>query len=329
MSEYFDLDDPFEDLTADDFAALDQAALAATQAAPVSQQLHPPLPRTTSFHDVFPPVQEQVEDDYGQFNVDDEDLLFEQLDPQEIPPRTQPSAAHPSPNNEILEELARLRTETAQLKLERDTYETLAFSQDGKLDHLQRTLSKTRAEHEAALSRLARTSELEKKNLQQDLAERDRKLASLNADIDFQRTELREARELATRREVVRLAVNGEVTSPKRGARVVRGSGVKSPESKSKIAGLSARAFGREESVVPAKPKKRKRDEIPPVIVERDTPEVTPSDISDAEINRIVMERVLAERSMWKPLDERFEASFKRFLLTVAYAGDPCSSRRD
>jgi hypothetical protein len=309
MTEYFDSDDPFADFTANDLDTLEKAAIVATQTS--QQPVFHPIPRTTSFQDVFPVVQEELsmEDDYGQFNVDDEDLFIDDnTDPPPLPPPPTLQSRFPTNIDQIalMQELAELRAETSRLKLERDKLETLAYTQDGKMDHLQRTLRKVHADHESVLNRLQKSAEAEKRELQADLADRERKLTALTADMEFQRNELREARELATRGGVVRPGTNGELMSPKRAARVVKGSGIKSPETKSRIGGVSARAFGREESVVPSGKngnKKRKREEP-----RMETPEpVVVKELNEMEINRIVMERVIRERSLWTVSDERFE----------------------
>jgi hypothetical protein len=326
MSDLFDLDDPFVDFTADDLDLLENAALAATQA---PQPRHPPpLPRATSFQNAFPTVKEEpsVEDDYGQFNVDEEFVLVDEA--PSPPPRIPFTHRSRFPINidqtALMEELAHLRAETSRLKVERDKLETLAYTQDGKMDHLQRALLRTRQDHEAALQRLQKSSETEKRSLQNDLADRERKLNALTADIEFQRNELREARELATRGGVIRPSVannNGELLmSPKRPARIVKGSGVKSPELKTRIGVFSARAFGKEESVGPGKSnnKKRKREEPRMVTPE---PVIVPEESSEVEINRIVMEKVLRERSTWTISDERFEVFIIHNKLTIANAG--------
>ena len=214
MSDFFDSDDPFADFTSDDFEVLENAALAATQASQPRRPL--PLPRTTSFQNAFPAAQEEpsMEDDYVLFNVDDDELLLDEAPP---PPRIPSPHQSRFPTNidqtALMEELAHLRAETSRLKLEHDKLETLAYTQDGKMDHLQRTLLRTRQDHEAALQRLQRSTDAEKRALQNDLADRERKLNALTADIEFQRNELREARELATRGGVIRPSVvnnNGE-----------------------------------------------------------------------------------------------------------------------
>jgi hypothetical protein len=340
MSDGFDSDDPFAGFTAEDFEIIEHEAIAATQGVqrppyeppsrppykppvPDRQQqsqnqqqqqtpaLPPPQPqkqssfnRATSFQNPFP-IEDPPEDDYNQFNVSDEDLIL--IDTEEIPLHSQSLPPVPSPARSALhQELAFLRAETGRLKAERDKFETLAFSNDGRMDHLQRTLSKVKLDHESTLQKLRNTAETEKRGLMNEVAERERKLAALTADIAFQRNELREAREMASRSVAVSRSVteNGEIVSPRKAARVVKGSGIKSPESKSKIGVFSARAFGRDESVMAAKTKKRKREE--PMI----TPEpvgVETTVLSESEINKIVMERVLRERSTWTVSDERFE----------------------
>ena len=72
---------------------------------------------------------------------------------------------------------------------------------------------------------------------------------------------------------------------------------------------FSARAFGKEESVGPGKSnnKKRKREEPRMITPE---PVIVHEESSEAEINRIVMEKVLRERSTWTVSDERFEVVF-------------------
>lgn len=341
MSDGFDSDDPFAEFTAEDFDTIEHEAIAATQSfprppsrapykppIPAQRHLQPPLQiaqnqvqlprresftRATSFGNPFPVEEPAAEDDYNQFNVDDEDLVL--IDTDDIPLHSQSLPPPPPPHNTnqsdnaLHEELAFLRRETARLKAERDKFQTMAYSNDGKMDHLQRTLSKVKLEHESAVQRLQKTSETEKRTLLNEVAERERKLAALTADIEFQRNELREAMEMASRGgSVTRPAptTNGDMlVSPKKTARVVKGSGVKSPESKNRIGLFSARAFGRDESVLPAtKTKKRKREE--PIITPE--PVVVESGImSESEINKIVMERVLRERSTWTVSDERFE----------------------
>ncbi len=325
MSEFFDSEDPFADFTADDLNLLEDAALAATQT-PLRVPQHL-LPRTTSVQNAFPAVQEEpsMEDDYGQFNVDDDDILLDEAPEAPLPIVSSHQSRFPTniDQNALMQELAYLRAETSRLKSERNKLETLAFTQDGKMDHLQRTLLRTRQDHEAALQRLQRSAEAEKRSLQNDLADRERKLNALTADIEFQRNELREARELATRGGVIRPSgVNNNVdllTSPKRPARVVKGSGVKSPELKTRIGVFSARAFGKEESVGLRKGnnKKRKREEHRMITPE---PVIVHEEFSEAEINRIVMEKVLRERSTWTASDERFEVVSPDDGLTTAYA---------
>jgi hypothetical protein len=311
MSDSFDSTDPFADFTAEDLDHLENAALSATQAS--QSRYPPPLPRTISLQNAFPEVQEEssMEEDYGLFNVDDDYLLVDEV--QAPPPIPSPRQSRfPTNINQtaLMEELAYLRAKTSRLKLERDKLETLAYTQDGKMDYLQRTLLRTRQDHEAALQRVQRSSEAEKRSLQNDLADRERKLNALTADIEFQRNELREARDLATRGAVIRPSItnNNEelLTSPKKPARVVKGSGVKSPELKTRIGVLSARAFGKEESVGLGKinDKKRKREEPRMITPE---PVIVHEELSDVEINRIVMEKVLRERSTWTVSDERFE----------------------
>lgn len=326
MSEYFDSDDPFEDVTAEDLDIIEHKALAATQGYAIQQPaLQPRLPiaRSTSFQNAIPQVQDNpnMEDDYGHFNVDDEDLVL--VDQADFPSFPAPTQEHPRPSfadDALVEELVQLRAETARLKQERDKFETLAFRQEGKMDHLQRTLTKSRAEHEAALLRLQNATEAEKRTFQNAIAERDRRLTALTADIEFQRNELREAQELANRGTTIRTTNNIQLTSPKRPARVVKGSGVKSPESKNRIGVFSAIAFGKDEAVVTTKSKKRKRGEPVPekpfVMVE----EPESSGLSEGEINRIVMEKVFRERSSWTSADERFEVVRFMILLIVAYA---------
>lgn len=294
MSEFFDADDPFAELTADDLSLLEQAAHAATQPSQSSQrQRRPP-------QDQLPPP--SAEDEYAEFNVDEEDLI---LDPPSR--RLPPASLSRFPTNidqiALLEELASLRAQTAHLKSEHEDLQTRTFTQDGKLDHLARTLARAREEHESALARVARAAEAEKRTLEGELAERERRVAALTADIEFQRNELREARQL---KGVVRPPSTGgvvEMGSPRR-ARVVKGSGVKSPEAKSRV----TRAFAREGVVGAAKKRKREeRMETPePVVVE---------EVSEGEITRLVLERVLKERSSWTPSDERFQVTLLlRFL---------------
>lgn len=324
MDDFSDSDDPFADFTNDDLDLLEYTALAETQA---PQPRHLPFLRTRSFQDASHTVKEEpsMEEDYGQFNIDDDDLvLVEAPPPRPIPSPRQSRYPTNIDRIALMEELAHLRAETSRLKLKRDKLETLAYTQDGKMDHLQRTLLRTRQDHEAALHRLQRSADAEKRALQNDLADRERKLNALTADIEFQRNELREARELATRGGVIRPSIannNGELlTSPKRPARVVKGSGVKSPELKTRIGVFSARAFGTEESVGSGKNnnKKRKREEPRMITPE---PVVVHEELSEAEINRIVMEKVLQERSIWTISDERFEVVFTRNKLTIANAG--------
>jgi hypothetical protein len=267
-----------------------------------------------------------MEDDYGHFNVEDEDLVL--VDQTDFPSFPAPTQDHHRPsiaNDALLEEVVHLRAETARLKQEREKFETLAYSQEGKMDHLQRTLSKSRAEYEAALSRLQNATETEKRTFQNAIAERDRRLTALTADIEFQRNELREAQELANRGTTIRTTNNIHHTSPKRPARVVKGSGVKSPESKSRIGVFSAIAFGKDEGVLPAKNKKRKRGEPVAeksfVMVE----ESESSGLSEGDINRIIMEKVFRERSSWTAADERFEVIRSMTKLIVAYTRYPCS----
>ena len=327
MSEYFDSDDPFDDFTAEDLDTLEHEALAATQGSATNLPLlqrRLPISRSTSFQNAFPALQEvpAMEDDYGHFNVDDEGLVL--VDPTDFP--SFPSAIQDRPRqsnaDDLLEELVQLRAETTRLKQERDKFETLAYSQEGKMDHLQRTLTKSRVEHESALLRLQNSTESEKRAFENLIAERDRRLTALTADIEFQRNELREAQELANRGTSIRTTNNIQLTSPKRPARVVKGSGVKSPESKSRIGVFSAMAFGKEE-VLPSKNRKRKRSEPVPekpfVMMEES------SGLSDGEINRIVMERVFRERSSWTTTDERFEVVCFEMKLILAYTRYPCS----
>jgi hypothetical protein len=305
MSEHFDSDDPFADFTAADLDNIEHAAMQATQnsqPAPIVRAQRP-LNRATSYQ---PPIAERDEtlgDDYGQFNVDDQDLVLDDAPPD--PPLASPSQAPPSSHSALLSELSRLRAEAARLKAERDKFETKAYSQDGKLDHLQRTLSRTQNEHNAALQRLANVNDAEKRALREEIDERERRLARIVAELEFQKSEAREARE---RRNGVAVSVppaipgnvvvNGE-GSPKK-ARVVRGSGIKSPESKSRIGVAAARAFGKE--VV--QQKKRKRDEQ---VTEVAVPMQVEEKVSESEINRLVVEKIIQSRSMWSPTDERFE----------------------
>ena len=350
MSDGFDSDDPFAEFTAEDLDTIEYEAIAATQSiqrpprptppykppAPaqqqrqqqqqqqqqqysqqrVQQQPRQAITRVTSFQIPFP-IEDPPEDDYNQFNVDDEDLVL--IDTEDIPLHSQslpqdppPSVQSQNPSADALhEELTFLRAETARLKAERDKFETLAYSNDGKMDHLQRTLSKVKLEHESAVQRLQNSAETETRKLLDEVAERERQLAVLTADIEFQKNEFREAREIASRGgTVMRPAMlNGEAVSPKKAASVVKGSGVKSPESKSRIGVFSARAFGRDESVMPAtKTKKRKREE--PMIIPQPVME-NGGMMSESEINKIVMERVLRERSSWTVSDERFEVFFR------------------
>jgi hypothetical protein len=220
-----------------------------------------------------------------------------------------------------MQELASLRAETAHLRADREKLQTQTFTQDGKLDHLQRSLARARTDHESALARVQRAADGEKKVLQEELAERERRLAALSADVEFQKNELREARELAIKKEqVVRepfsaaAGVNGDsgdgFVSPRR-PRVVKGSGVKSPESKSRV---GAGAFGRGDRVGGVGTKKRKREERmvtpePPQlpVVAAAAPVAVLEEVNEAEINSLVLERVLKERSSWAASDERFQ----------------------
>src|SRR5579871_6021394 len=312
MSGNFDSDDLFADFTADDLDHIEQAAIQATQQsqlATVPRQQRGPITRITSYQAAITPTEEDptLDDDYGQFNVDDEDLLFDQdqlADPPLPSPLSQP--VPPSSHGELLAEVTRLRAETARLKAERDKFETKAYSQDGKLDHLQRTLSRTQNEHMAALQRLTNASETEKKALKEELSERERRLARLTAELEFQKSEIREARE---KRNGVSYPVIGTASvivngdgSPKK-ARVVKGSGVKSPEAKSRIGVSAARAFGKE-GVASAKEKKRKREEEAQEIL---VPMQLDPVVSETEISRLVMEKLIQNRSLWTITDDRFE----------------------
>ena len=311
MSEFFDSDDPFADLTADDLDILENEALATTQVTrhpPIHQRLphlHTHPNRAAPPQNAFSAAYEEptIEDDYGQFNVDDEDLLIDtNNDTTSEPPAPTPAPA-PNPisrfpsnidQHALMEELAYLRVETSRLKLERDKYETLAYAQDGKMGHLQRTLHKTKADHELVISRLQRASESEKQALGKDLDDRDRNLSALTADIEFQKNELREARELVNRGGgIIRpnQSQNAEISSPKKAARIVKGSGVKSPEKGKCSSGVfsAVRAFSKEESIGPAKEtnynKKRKREEARMI-----TPEpvvVHSEELSETDINMI------------------------------------------
>lgn len=315
MSDIFDSDDFFVDITADELDALEWSAIQATQPSVLQQlpyQRHQsdPRPQAASFQYVA--VAEEntsMEDDYVQFNADDEFVIDDEHESTDVPfLPSQPQHTVSSHESALIEELAALRAEKTRLKLERDKYETLAFSQDGKLDHLNRTLAKGRAEYEAALDRLKRAAETERRTLQADLADRDRKLAGLSADIEFQRNELRQAREQARDGGVSRsTTTNSEPMTPKK-AKVVKGSGVKSPEARSRIGVMSARAFGKEESVVSTTQKKRKHEEA------RVTPDrIFPvEEVSEVEINRIVIERIICDRASWTISDERFEVALSR-----------------
>ena len=335
MSESFDAEDPFADLTADDLSILEQQAHAATQVSQHSQRQRQPPPqpakhqpppapvrvlvnRATSFNRRISHVQEDpiTGDDYAQFSIDDQDLIIDdslnEPPTPPAPPQLSPAYLSRFPTNidqiALMQELASLRAETARLKAERERLETHSFTQDGKVDHLKRTLARTREDHESALARIQRTTEAEKRVLHGELAERDRRLAALSADIEFQKDELREAREMA-RGPVVRppassvvTATNGEgVVSPRR-PRVVKGSGIKSPE-KSKA---GAWAFGREH-VGPVENKKRKREErmVTPEAVT--PPVVAVEELNESETTKLVLERVLKERSAWTASDERFQ----------------------
>jgi hypothetical protein len=303
MSEYFDSDDPFADLTADDLSILEQAAHAATQPSQSSQrQRQPPQLQQSQLQQPLPPIPPapSAEDDYAQFNVDEEDLILDP--PSHIP--LHPLSRYPPTIDQIalLEELASLRAQTTFLKTEHQHLQTRTFTQDGKLEHLARTLARAREEHESALARVSRAADAEKRKLEDELAERERRVAALQADVEFQRSELREARQL---RGVVRppnTSTNGgnggvvEMGSPRR-ARVVKGSGVKSPEAKSRV----TRAFAREGVVGAAK--KRKREE------RMETPEPVVVEVNEGEITRLVLERVLKDRSSWTPSDERFQVN--------------------
>ena len=329
MSDYFDSDDPFADFTAADLETIEHAAIEATQRSqpvPLRPPPHSIIPqrqitRLPSYQPAIPILEEDPtleDDDYGQFNVDEEDLILDTSNPVDQPllPPSQPQPAQPptittTSSSSIHTELTHLRAEIARLKAERDTFETKAYSQDGKLDHLQRTLQRTQADHAAVLQRLQNVAETEKRRLREDLAERERRLARISAELEFQKNEVRQAREernAGAGGVVVPMVgtvggVNGE-GSPKK-ARVVRGSGVKSPESKSKIGVFSARAFGKE-GVVPAKQKKRKRGEEE--VMEQVIPmQVEQNRITEAEVNRMVMEKILQGRTLWTSSDERFD----------------------
>ena len=352
MSEYFDSDDPFADLTADDLDNLESAAINATQ-----HPLPPPLPPHHHHHhqyspqplpqNDFPSLDQDIpmDDSCGQFNVDDEDLfLAPTTPPPPPPPHLSPShSSHPH-SSTLLAELTALRAETARLKLERDALETAKFTQDGKLEHLQRTLSKTRLDHDYALTRIKQSLETEKRNLQSTIADRERKLASLSAEIEFQKNEIREARMLAQRGTggTVKMAGGGvgETGSPSKrqgAARVVTGSGVKSPEAKARIGIFSSRAFGREEIVVGKKDgnRKRKREEPRGEVVEVQPQQIVGRQetgvgaVSEEEINRIVMDKVLRERASWTNEDERFEVDILYllgFMLMIVDEGCAISS---
>ena len=335
MSERFDADDPFAGLTIDDLSVLEQQAHAATQSSQHSQrQRQPPTPPAKHRQPAAPgrallnraPALNQLtslvqgdpvtDDDYAQFSIDDQDLIVDdalnQPPTPPAPPRLSPAYLSRFPTNidqiALMQELASLRAETARLKAERERLQTHSFTQDGKLDHLQRTLARMREDHESALSRIQRATEGEKRVFQGELAERDRRLAALSADIEFQKNELREAREMALRGTVVRppassmvAVTNGEgFVSPRR-PRVVKGSGVKSPE-KNKAA---ASAFGREQ-VGPVENKKRKREERMVTPEPVTAPMVVVEEMNESEINQLVFERVLKERSSWTASDERF-----------------------
>src|SRR5208282_5564513 len=112
-------------------------------------------------------------------------LLDETPPPPRIPSPHQSRFPTNIDQTALMEELAHLRAETSRLKLEHDKLETLAYTQDGKMDHLQRTLLRTRQDHEAALQRLQRSTDAEKRALQNDLADGERKLNALTADIEF------------------------------------------------------------------------------------------------------------------------------------------------
>ena len=332
MSDYFDTDDPFADFTAADLETIEHAAIEATQRSqpvPLRPPPHSIIPqrqitRIPSYQPTIPIIEEDPtlsDDDYGQFNVDEEDLILDTSNPVDQPllPPSQPQPPQPPStsttsfsSSSLLAELTALRAEIARLKAERDTSETKAYSQDGKLDHLQRTLQRTQADHAAALQRLQNVAETEKRGLREDLAERERRLARISAELEFQKNEVRQARE---RRDGVVVPVvpvgtvvggaNGE-GSPKK-ARVVRGSGVKSPESKSKIGVFSARAFGKE-GVVPGKQKKRKREEEMEQVIRMQVEQIG---ISEVEVNRMVMEKIFQGRTLWTSSDERFEVFTK------------------
>ena len=335
MSVSFDAEvDPFAEFTAEDFEVLETNAIQASQS---QQPALNPITRQVSFiqhqpyQNVLPKVEEDsvMDEDYGQFTVDDEDLIIE----DQPDTNTNVSALQTGTldshlerisvdSSSLLQELAHLRAEATRLKQERDKYETQLYNQDGKMDHLQRALQKSKMEHENALQKLHRTADAEKKALQAELNEKERKLARLSGEIEFRKNELREARELATKGPVIRppgeaygngkdvshgremgFQGNGIELSPKK-ARVARGSGIKSPESKNRI----SRAFGKGEVVTSIRGKKRKLEEQrvtpePVVMVEDVKNEV----LSEEEINRLVMEKILRDRSVWEVSDERFE----------------------
>ena len=312
MSEFFDSDDPFADFTADDLDNLESNAFQATR------QPAPPLPppHHNSLQNV-PPISFEdeisIDSDCGQFNVDDEDLFIAQTTP---PP---PPISSSIDRSVLMTELTALRAETARLKLERDTLETQKYTQDGKMDHLQRMLDKARIDHESALARLKQSSATEQRNLQSAITDRERKIATLNAEIEFQKNEIREARDSAAKGHVIR-PVTGETTPTKKpgAARVVVGSGVKSPESKARIGIFSAKAFGKDESIGSSRIgggnlKKRKREESRQITPDPQAGVVMQDDaVSEAEMNRIVLEKVLRERASWTNEDERFEVLFAK-----------------
>jgi len=338
MADHFDSDDPFADLTAADLDSIENAAIQATQPSQPPPSRPPP-----ARHAVAPKGQQRIlnrtrapppsrieespalEDDYSQFNVDDEDLSLEQQQPDDPLPTalSQPPSSYAA----LLAELNVLRLETARLKSERDKFETKAYSQDGKLDHLQRTLSRTLSEHNAALQRLANANEAEKRALRNEVEERERRLARVNAELEFQKSEARQAVE--RRNGVVRTSVGIGVPgvsavvdaegSPKK-ARVVKGSGVKSPESKSRIGVHAARAFGRESVQQRGKRKREDREQMQEDMLAREMSvpmQIEPS-LSEVDVNRLVMEKIIQHKSMWATTDERFEVTLLCIVLTIS-----------
>ena len=307
MSDYLDLEDPFADFTQDEWETLESYAIAATQSSQSPAQRSPSA-RVASFQTPFPPVQEEptIDEDYEQFNVDDEDLLFEEApaDPLAHQPATQPQSF-------LLSQFNSLNAEIIRLKAERDKFETLAYNQDGKVDHLQKSLAKARTEHAAAINRITQTSEAEKGKLLNDIAEMEAKMRALSAEVEFQKSELQQAREKDVG--VIRVGTASATmpeASPKR-ARVVKGSGIKSPE-KGKIGG--AQAFAKDEPIGNLKEKKRKREE--PLKMNVPSSQLAmngkPDEWASTEILELIVRRGRCGRS-----DGRFEVWLFRALLLI------------